>query len=342
MQSQIKRHQRHPLRPALAVPLLVLLATGLDASAESSHVKQITINECTEDGLDSALAEAKAQKAPITDSKIDFACDGTINVTNTKVITGIVRLSAVSRHVTLRGNNAIQVIKISAKSSLTLDTVTVTGGETDGLGGGIYNQGGLYVSDSMFSQNKHGIVNFGSLTVEETTFADNHGDGIYNNGTLIVDSSTFARNRHGIDNASGNVMVANSTFSDNTAPPGQVGGAIANGGTLSVISSTFSGNRAPAGGGAIANRFNSKGSVQNTIIANGGHDPNCWGTTFDLGHNLQFPGTTCGSTIPVADPKLLPLADNGGPTQTMALPIDSPAVGKGDLEVCSGSTPTGI
>ena len=66
----------------------------------------------------------------------------------------------------------------------------------------------------------------------------------------------------------------------------------------------------------------------NTIVAHNSKT-NCTafhgGTFVDDSYNLQFPGNACGATIPTADPALLPLAWNGGPTQTMALLPGSPA-----------------
>ena len=56
-------------------------------------------------------------------------------------------------------------------------------------------------------------------------------------------------------------------------------------------------------------------------------------TVSDGGTNLQFPGTTCSLSITSADPLLGPLANNGGPTQTMAIPAGSPAV-DANTEIC--------
>jgi hypothetical protein len=44
----------------------------------------------------------------------------------------------------------------------------------------------------------------------------------------------------------------------------------------------------------------------------------------------------------VADPKLLSLANNGGPTQTMALADDSPAIGAGDSKACNADPVNGM
>src|SRR5262249_13789623 len=48
---------------------------------------------------------------------------------------------------------------------------------------------------------------------------------------------------------------------------------------------------------------------------------------------------TCGFTVGAqfSNPQLGPLADNGGPTQTMALPSTSPAVDRGNNSGCAAS-----
>jgi hypothetical protein len=81
--------------------------------------------------------------------------------------------------------------------------------------------------------------------------------------------------------------------------------------------------------------------VTNTLLANnvGG---NCFaplGHLKDGGHNLDD-GATCGFTaagsLSNTDPQPDPagLADNGGPTQTIAVQAGSPAINAGDETVC--------
>ena len=70
------------------------------------------------------------------------------------------------------------------------------------------------------------------------------------------------------------------------------------------------------------------------IAAN--HPYNCGGTFVDDGHNLTFGDPTCPG--PEADPKLGPLRDNGGPTQTIALGTGSAAVDL--IPPASGCPPT--
>jgi hypothetical protein len=83
--------------------------------------------------------------------------------------------------------------------------------------------------------------------------------------------------------------------------------------------------------------------VTNSIIVSSS-GANCGAGIADGGHNLQFPGTDCGETIPSLNPKLDPagLTDNGGPTQTIALLPGSPAINAGDPDVCANPPVNGV
>ena len=90
---------------------------------------------------------------------------------------------------------------------------------------------------------------------------------------------------------------------------------------ITINSSTLSGNSFPA----IVT--DSPVSFANTIVANTIGGVNCrldrqFNVT-DLGGNLSTDATCPGIN---SDPKLGPLAHNGGPTQTMALLPGSPAI----------------
>jgi hypothetical protein len=219
-------------------------------------------------------------------------------------------------------------------------------------GRGIYSdRNNVTVSNSTFLANEGGgIFTFGSsVTVADSTFSGNDaasGGGILNSGTieeaegtLTVTNSTFAGNAATsaggaiLNYASAVATVVDSTFSGNDAASG---GGISNSGnidqgegTLTVTNGTFSGNAATVAGGAIDNTGSV--TVANSILsANPGG--NCGGTISDGGYNLEFTGSpginTCGFADHAlsADPKLGPLQDNGGPTQTIALNAGSPAI----------------
>ena len=152
----------------------------------------------------------------------------------------------------------------------------------------------------------------------------------------------------------GRLLVYGATFFDNVAK--SKGGAVANrGGTLSLINSTFSSNRADGAGGGLANlagtvtvtncSFSDNGSrkggaiysrgdllVRNTILANseGGHD--CVASSLLPGsrNNLIESNVGCGKPILTRDPRLEAFDYFNGPTKTLALRGDSPAINLGD------------
>jgi len=229
-------------------------------------------------------------------------------------------------------------------------------------GGAISNSGQLTVTTSTFTGNTAqegaSIFNQNTTTITQTTFANNTatiygGGGILNGfGTTTVSASTFVGNRGpgggAIDNDTA-MVISNSTFYNNTAGSGG-GGAINNFGTVTFIQSTLSGNTAQTG----ANIHNfSYGSVTATvtlsqsIVANGVGGSNCNSNgppIIDNGYNLDS-GSSCGlsstqHSLSNRSPQLDALASDGGPTQTMALPLSSPAVNAIPTSVngCNGST----
>ena len=88
-----------------------------------------------------------------------------------------------------------------------------------------------------------------------------------------------------------------------------------------MINSTLAGNSANSGGGIYSTVEYGRATLKNTIVANSPTGKNCAGDAGDLtdgGGNLSYPsdGTCFGIH---GDPKLGPLQNNGGPTQTMGL-----------------------
>ncbi|MCS6882880.1 MAG: choice-of-anchor Q domain-containing protein [Oscillochloridaceae bacterium] len=162
------------------------------------------------------------------------------------------------------------------------------------------------------------------------------------------------------------LRIVNSTFEGNRAAGA---GFNANGGALyvvnhsdpfEIVNSTFANNTAGWVGGAISNsQINGQpgGRVRNTLFVNNTADngPNDWNIqqhcSSELAHDgrsLQFPprltggnffnDVTCfqGKSAPgqtgdpqFRNPQLQALADNGGPTRTMAITAASPAFNAG-------------
>ena len=218
-------------------------------------------------------------------------------------------------------------------------------------GGAIYSQGTLTITNSTFTNNTAGrgsIYNDGTATITNSTFSSNsataNGGGISNNGTVTVTNSTFSGNTAtyggGIFNSTGTATVTNSTFSGNSIIGGIGGGINNTGGTLSITNSTFSGNTTDVD---YAGAIFSDGTLhlKNTILANSGFSGDCYnGGTIatDINNLIEVNGyvgnNLCGTPALTSDPQLGALADNGGPTQTHALLLSSPALGAGANTVC--------
>lgn len=148
---------------------------------------------------------------------------------------------------------------------------------------------------------------------------------------LAVTGSTFSGNIGGGIFSGGTGSVTNSTFSGNSS---LYGGGVLNSGVLNVSFSTFSGNSASNQGGGIYNEGTL--TVKNTLLANtatGGNCGNSSGTLTSDGYNLSddiscttyFSGTGDLNNTS-AGLSSAGLANNGGPTQTIALLPTSPAV----------------
>jgi len=191
--------------------------------------------------------------------------------------------------ITLSGNDQHRVIWVGHYSRLY--NVTITGGNAD-FGAAVHADSGV------------GIY--------YTTVQDNRGR-----------SAIFAR-RAWLD-------IMESTVSRNTVSTAAVEYDRAH---VRILHATIAFN-APGAGLAIYSAFGSyPTSVEftNSIVSNNGSPvSNCAST-----YGLRYVGTnisndwSCGEVdFLVADPRLLPLADNGGPNMTHAIPPTSPAFNKG-------------
>jgi hypothetical protein len=212
------------------------------------------------------------------------------------------------------------------------------------------------------------------LSITTSTFTRNPFSAVFagpNIGplsTILITRSAFVENATrdsggGALNLNSAATVANSTFTGNSAIASpndheitNGGGAIFNSGNLTLINDTFAGNS--VGGdfrGSTIYNFHDElhtGTItyRNTIIANGTGGANCQNDPLsvatDGGNNLDS-GTSCGfssanHSLTNTDPKLGALADNGGPTQTMALGVGSPAIDAANNSVCAAAPVSGI
>mgnify|MGYP001258110789 CR=1 FL=1 len=336
--------------------MLVLIFSLSLAGISTREAQALTytvsnLNNSGAGSLRQAILDANAN-SPVTDS-ITFTVSGTITLgSSLPNITDHLTINGSGQNVTISGDDLYRVLYVNSGKTLTLNSVTIEHGNSATSGGAIFNyQGTLIVVDSAFSNNNATIyggaiyVTNGSLNVTNTKFNSNSagtsGGGIKTyNSTAAVLGSTFSGNDAGSggggihnDNSS-TLTLSNSTFSGNTS---SWGGGIANtDSTLIVLSSTFSGNSTTTGGGGIR-LISGSLILKNSILANttGGTDCDADVAIGTNLHNLIENNSGCGTPVSSADPKLGPLASNGGLTKTFALLPNSPAIDAGDDANCT-------
>lgn len=180
----------------------------------------------------------------------------------------------------------------------------------------------------------------GPVSIRDSTFANNEAVGYA--GLALFDHQTG----NGLITVGGEIV--SSTFVGNIARNG-LGGAMNLQGSAPLLLQNLSivGNRASCGvcfAGGIANGSNRPITLRNSIFYDntGGNAFNPWALLNPVqggSNNLQFPQVRPGSfgqqELPVtpdavfADALLAALADNGGPTPTLALLPGSPAIDNG-------------
>ncbi len=265
------------------------------------------------------------------------------------------------RNVTITGgldDFLLDGIGIRNQGQLDLQDCKVVDNWADsGDGGGILNRGVLRVRRCEIARNFAddcgGLRNFGTATVEHSTFHSNDGElgGAIcaDRGDLVLRSSTVHANRGFFGGGvyvgrDGSMLIENSTISGNEAYG--CGGIFGRPG-LVVRSSTIARNTAEVGVGGICD-----GTVGSSIIAENratgipgvvvGEIDECRGVV-STGHNLigmaepdcltnVQPSDLIGTPAAPIDPRIEDLDFNGGLTPTHALLPDSPAIDAGGLD----------
>ncbi|WP_018222524.1 hypothetical protein [Salinispora pacifica] len=182
------------------------------------------------------------------------------------------------KHTTIERAAAVEefrIFTVDVGGDLTLNKLTVTGGQTDEDGGGILvNAGGaLTTNHSAITRNiaggsGGGIANSGTTRVKYSTVDRNTaaaaGGGIYNTGLLeivkshIDDNTVIGGGGGGIYSVNGIVTVKGGTISGNFADAS--GGLVVFGGVGTVTGTTFTNNLARSSGGG-ATRVESGGQL---------------------------------------------------------------------------------
>jgi CSLREA domain-containing protein len=254
-------------------------------------------------------------------------------------------------------DRAIHILAARA-APVALSGMTIRGGNTPQGGGGVLNDGAALTLDRVAIQSNvvaldgGGLLNLhGSATLSNTQVAGNlaigRGGNIANQSTLSADHSEIshgdAARGAGVWNA-GALQLRTSTLSGNIATA--EGGAIASeagAGDVTLVGLTIAGNSAASGGALFAGGAL---TISASIIAVAPSSDSCAGPgpIVSGGANLETTaacGLSQAGDLGNVDPRLGPLADNGGPTRTHALLPGSPAIDHGSNQVCASTDQRG-
>jgi hypothetical protein len=300
--------------------VVTLIAAALVGVGASAPVAATTEPSTVSDGpsLATAVRDAKAGDTILLQAGT-FALTTTLVVDKNLTIKGVGRPDA--SVVTIASGLRASVIKVTSNATVTVEGVTITGGNPRGDGGGV-------------------LVDTGAtLRLLNSTVRGNkatEGGGIHNSGRLEVDSSTIVDNNArsgggGLRNV-GEATVVNSTFDGNVSTAGS---ATLNTGTIDLAYTTIVRN---SGASTIAGNTPTPVRMWYSIIGDnrngGGSD--CSGSVQLGGLNLVTNERGCAIVAADAESSIIqttkhelgvePLADNGGATLTAALAEGSPAI----------------
>jgi hypothetical protein len=350
------------MRVVLTAAIAVAFALALSTAARATT---ITVNSLADTGapgicvLRDAITAANTMSATngcAAGSGIDsikFGVVGTISVAS--VLPAIVGNLAIlgpstAPRITISGNGG-PIMTVNAGARLTLRFLTLVQGRN-----AISSSGTLTVANSTFTNN---VATEGCVLI--FCGGNAKGGAIRSSGTAIISNSTFQGNTAKIcDDGlcaggeggaifnSGTLSVTNSTFNNNSTFSGGIrfgeGGAIFNSGATAALitNSTFSGNTA-VDGAAVFGPSKIKGSILAASTGGGGNCSIHISPPTDEGYNISNDNTCGFDRTGSADngdnvnPLLSSagLANNGGPTQTIALRADSPAINAIPIADCT-------
>lgn len=305
------------------------------------------------DSQTQTILDGSGRTRPVIEATVGGSPPGNITVRSMTIRDGfaeapsaisVVSASLLVEDVTVQNSTSFfAAVGVLGGGSLVIRRSTLIGGANSGL---VFAQGPLAIEDSTLRDNAApfvgGVIRVqdggeAETTIDSSTFSGLSGPCV----SSVADSSS-----DGVADT-GDISITNSTFTGNTVTDGDcdVHAHIASSGSLTMESSTFAGNT------GVPDNDNDDGELLSTTTMTLGNniivgDPNAEatcqpgsGTTTSLAGNVISDGTIgCDSFVGGAAPSLQtkvlestieigPLADNGGPTETMALGAASVARG---------------
>ena len=255
------------------------LTAAAPAALAQPAVSATTINvPCSTAALVSAITTANTSLTPTT---LVLAWPCTYTITTPATLTD--GLPVIVKNVTLQGgtNTVIRrspltilpfrILEVATSGTLSVSHVSILNGRTALTGGGILNNGALFVGHSTISgsraSNGGGLSNSAGATatvsnslISQNTTASVGGGGVLNFGTLtlfnvVLDSNTAPINGGGLNTQPGGVSrLSQSTVTHNTS--GGLGGGISNLGTTFIDGSQVRLNTGSGGGGIATGNTN--------------------------------------------------------------------------------------
>jgi len=300
-----------PWNPRRLFPILFLLLVG----GLPGFAATLTVTSAG-DGVGSTLRNIVEASSP--GDTIVFApglSGQTILLTNQITLSWNITIdgSTLPDGIQINGNSASRIFELTNNAIVVLNSLTLTNGYAS-LGGAIFN-------------------NFGSaLTLDNSTIAGcsaRYGGAIYNDGPLTLNQCTLSGNTAyliygGAIEAGGAVALNQSTITGNTVDGagGEGGGIYIVASSLTLTNSIVAGNTASVGADIL--------NFQSILIRAG--------TNIIQSSVNTSGGTDSGPAAINAAPRLAPLGNYGGPTQTMPPLFGSPAVDAGSDSLIGGYT----
>ncbi len=226
--------------------------------------------------------------------------------------------------------------------TVTLNSSIVQNNAANLGGGGITTLGSMTINDSSIQANRAGQAGYsggsggggiylfsGALVVNRSLVRDNTilgsfaGSGIYAHGTLTLNNSTLAQNHGAQTDAALSVFLSTVTLENTTISGNEKYGVQFKGGTF-TLRNTLLADNATADCYIYSGYSGTFSSLGYNLVEN---KNNC---AFGVNDILN------------TDPQLGALQDNGGPTYTQALSSNSPAIDAGDPANCPATDQRGV
>jgi CSLREA domain-containing protein len=344
----------------------VLAAMALFASATHADAATLTVTTTTDgshgsctvsvcslrDAVGTANAASEEDTIRVPAGHYTLG-EGELVLTNSHRVT---LEGAGARTTTIDANGESRVLEVSEPAVVSIADLTLTGGaptqEVAGPEGEEeeYGPGGA-------------ILSFGEMTLDRSVVSDSiaeYGGAIFAAGSLDVEASSLSGNRAtyqgGAAEVNGATVLRNSTLTGNESNSslalspmnrggGENGGAITSYGSTELTGSTIAGNALHPGptaeGAGIAIAAGTVTASDSIVAENTGASQCVAGRAASVGPNIDS-DSSCftGPHDLHADPLLGGLADNGGPTDTMAPGSSSPVLTVG--EACDAFDQRGI